>query len=41
MKDIDRWAVIQVVHDLKIAIAEGWAIPTSVNLTPETILDRD
>ncbi|MBA5762632.1 PTS sugar transporter subunit IIC/EAL domain-containing protein [Vibrio sp. 404] len=41
MKDIDRWAVIQVVHDLKIAIAEGWAIPTSVNLTPETILDAD
>ncbi|WP_244896819.1 EAL domain-containing protein [Vibrio panuliri] len=41
MKDIDRWAVIQVVHDLKIAIAQGWAIPTSVNLTPETILDRD
>ncbi|WP_244204646.1 EAL domain-containing protein [Vibrio rhodolitus] len=41
MKDIDRWAVIQVVHDLKIAIAEGWAIPTSVNLTPETILDRE
>ncbi|HAS64152.1 MAG TPA: diguanylate phosphodiesterase [Vibrio sp.] len=41
MKDIDRWAVIQVVHDLKIAIAEGWAIPTSVNLTPETILDAE
>ncbi|MGF1910703.1 EAL domain-containing protein [Vibrio kasasachensis] len=41
MKDIDRWAVTQVVHDLKIAIAEGWAIPTSVNLTPETILDTE
>ncbi|OLQ90841.1 diguanylate phosphodiesterase [Vibrio ponticus] len=41
MKDIDRWAVIQTVHDLKIAIAEGWAIPTSVNLTPETILDSE
>ncbi|WP_434996559.1 EAL domain-containing protein [Vibrio scophthalmi] len=41
MKDIDRWAVIQVVHDLKIAIAEGWAVPTSVNLTPETIIDTE
>ncbi|MFA0414507.1 EAL domain-containing protein [Vibrio renipiscarius] len=39
MKDIDRWVVIQVVHDLKIAIREGWAVPTSVNLTPETLLD--
>lgn len=41
MKDIDRWAVIKVVHDLKIAIAEGWVVPISVNLTPETILDND
>ncbi len=41
MKDIDRWAVIQVVHDLKVAIAEGWAVPTSVNLTPATILDQE
>ncbi len=41
MKDIDRWVVIQAVHDLKIAIAEGWAIPTSVNLTAGTILDSE
>ncbi|WP_260259205.1 EAL domain-containing protein [Vibrio intestinalis] len=41
MKDIDRWAVVQVVHDIKIAMAEGWAVPTSVNLTPETLLDED
>ncbi|OIQ24568.1 EAL domain-containing protein [uncultured Vibrio sp.] len=41
MKDIDRWSVLQVVSDVKEARNQGWAVKTSVNITPETLLDYD
>ncbi|MCK6265108.1 EAL domain-containing protein [Vibrio sp. ZSDE26] len=40
MMDIDRWAVIQVVSDVKKARSQGWALKTSVNITPETLLNH-
>ncbi|MGF1698005.1 EAL domain-containing protein [Vibrio lamellibrachiae] len=39
MKEIDRWAVLQVVSDVKKARSQGWAVKTSVNITPETLLN--
>ncbi|MGF1753855.1 EAL domain-containing protein [Vibrio makurazakiensis] len=41
MGDIDLWAVKKVVSDLELSIHQGSALKTSVNITPETLLNAD
>ncbi|MBW3694724.1 EAL domain-containing protein [Vibrio sp. T187] len=41
MADIDLWAVKKVVSDLKVAKLTGVVVETSINITPDTLLNRD
>lgn len=41
MPDIDLWTVKKVVSDLKLAQVNQCLIPTSINITPETLLDKE
>ncbi|MDK9738128.1 EAL domain-containing protein [Vibrio sp. D404a] len=41
MPDIDLWTVKKVVSDLKLAQLNQCLVPTSINITPETLLDKE
>ena len=41
MPDIDLWTVKKVVSDLKISQVNQCVLPTSINITPETLLDKE
>jgi EAL domain-containing protein (putative c-di-GMP-specific phosphodiesterase class I) len=41
MPDIDLWTVKKVVSDLKITQVNQSTVPTSINITPETLLNKE
>lgn len=41
MPDIDLWTVKKVVSDLKLAQVNQCLVPTSINITPDTLLDKE
>lgn len=41
MKEIDLWVFRQVIQDIRYWNRQGVFLPVSVNLTPETLSDRD
>ena len=41
MKEVDHWVMKQVVNDIEQMQANGVAINVSVNITPDTLLDKN
>ncbi|WP_434763142.1 EAL domain-containing protein [Vibrio fortis] len=41
MPDIDLWTVKKVVSDLKITQVNQSTVPTSINITPDTLLNKE